>query len=142
MQSYPELCLASQNEEKQLLELKKRLQYRQPSTPTFRPPRATNASNGISGRRTCDAQPPPDPQKGNNSEGKKCYLCEKSCYLQQNCKLKNRRPESNLPPRQPADQGTKANMVCSDRGQAETPQQEDLTHSCQILRKKTKQFHW
>ena len=123
--SYPELCLASQNEEKRLLELKRRLQYHQPSAPTFRPARATNASNGTSGRRIRDAQPPPDPQKGNDSEGRKCYLCGKSGHLQQNCKLKNRRPESNPLPRQPADQGTKANMVCLDRGQAEIPQQED-----------------
>ena len=33
--------------------------------------------------------------------------------------------QTQEPERQPADQGTKANMVCSDRGQAETPQRED-----------------
>ena len=71
VQSYNELCLASRNEEKQLLELKKRLQYPQPSTTTFCPARATNTSNGTSGRRTHDVQPP---QKGNDSEGKKCYI--------------------------------------------------------------------
>ena len=63
-QSYPELCLTSRNEKKRLLELKKRLQYRQPSAPTFRPARATNAPNGTSGRRTLDAQPPPIPSEG------------------------------------------------------------------------------
>ena len=35
------------------------------------------------------------------------------------------RPESTLPPRLPTDQGTKAKMVNSERGQAETPKQED-----------------
>ena len=62
--SYPQLCLTLRNEEKRLLELKKRLQYRQCSAPTFRPARATNASNGTSGRRTCDPHTPPGPSEG------------------------------------------------------------------------------
>ena len=43
-QNYPELCLASRNEEKRLLELKKRQQYRQTNIPPVRPTRTPNSS--------------------------------------------------------------------------------------------------
>ena len=114
-QSYNELCLASQNEEKQLLELKKRLQYPQHSTPHFVLHKELMHPMVLRG----------EGHVMHNHLRREMIVKAKSAtsgHLQWNCKLKNWKPESTLPPRQPADQGT---MVNSDRGQAKTPQHED-----------------
>ena len=128
-QNYNELCLASQNEEKQLLELKKRLQYPQHSTSHFILHKELTHPMVLRG----------EGHVMHNHLRREMIVKAKSAtsgHLQWNCKLKNRKPESTLPPRQPTDQGT---MVNSDRGQAETPQHED-PHAFLlfwILRKKT-----
>ena len=123
-QSYPELCLASWNEEKRLLELKKRQQYQQANTP--RSSRASNSSNAPATNKACDAPSSSDPQKGTDTESRKCYICGKTSHAQRNCRYKSRKQESTPQAKRPADTetggpGTKANMVRSEGAKTETP---------------------
>ena len=127
-QTYSELCLASQNEEKRLLELKKKLQYQQTSAFKSRHTRTPNTPSASMANKARDTQSPQDSPKGNNSESRKCHICGKAGHLQWNCRHRNRRQESNSQARQPVEQGTNwsgTNMIRSSGEQAESPHKED-----------------
>ena len=126
-QTYSELCLASQNEEKRLLELKKRLQYQQTGAFKSRHAQTPSTSSASTANKARDMQSPQESPKGNNSESRKCHICGKAGHVQRNCRQRNRRQESNSQARQPVEQGTNksgTNMIRSE-ARAESPQKED-----------------
>ena len=115
-QTYSELCLASRNEEKRLLELTKRLQYQQTGAFKSHHARTPNTPSASTANKARDTQSPQDSPKGNNSESRKCYICGKAGHLQRNCRQRNQRQESNSQAGQPVDQGTnrsRTNMIRS-----------------------------
>jgi len=85
-QNYTALCMASRNEEKRLLELRKRQQYRQPSNSSFRP---TRQSVTLPGNKNSSTRPHNERQKsGDDKSNIKCYICGKMGHMQWNCKQK------------------------------------------------------
>ena len=88
-QSYTALCLASRNEEKRLLELRKRQQYRQASN---QPPRPTRQTFTSPGNKPGDTRPHLERQKTGDVDRSniKCYICGKTGHMQRNCKQRSK----------------------------------------------------
>ena len=101
-QNYAALYMASRNEEKRLLELRKRQQYRQPSNSSSCPTRSsfTAPGNKTSSNSKCsqnECQKSGDTDKSNV----RCYGCGKMGHMQWNCKQK--RSESSASQSKEAD---------------------------------------
>ena len=101
-QNYAALCMASRNEEKWLLELRKRQQYRQPSSSSSRPTR--HSFSPLSNKTSSNSGHPHNERQKSGYTDKsnvRCYGCGKMGHMQWNCKQK--KSESGISQSKEAD---------------------------------------
>ena len=135
VQSYNELCLVSQNEEKHLLELNKRLQYPQPSTPHFVLHKGLTHPMVLQG----------EGHVMHNHFRREVIVKARNAtsveYLVICSETANSRTGDQRVPCHPDSLLTKELWSIRTEDKPKHPSMKTLTHSC-ILRKKTRQFHW
>ena len=127
---YPELCIASKNEEKRLADLKRRREYAQ-SNQSSTQQRTKPKQSSSEPRQPTNTQP--SQQSDQEKPDRRCFYCKKPGHLMRDCLRRKKRSESVGPSRSSSSSASTKQILsdgdCQDTLQ--TPSESALDdHSC------------